>query len=180
MGNVSFFVLGVLGLPAFYLAVEGVLKFRRVHGPRLVTCPADGKPAGVRLDTGSAALAALFGAELFHLSACSNWPQRAGCAQRCLAEIENAPQGCLVRNIVAEWYRGKECVFCHRVFGEIDWLNKPALLEEHHGTRQWSNVTVEELPKVLGQSQPVCWNCHILQTLCSRHPEMVTPRIGAE
>jgi hypothetical protein len=145
-----------------------------------VTCPADGRAAGVKVDRISAALLTTFdGAQALHLNQCSNWPKRAGCAQRCLEEIESAPDGCLVRDIVARWYRGKQCVFCKRVFAEIDWLNKPAVLGADQGTRQWNDVRIEELPEVLGSCQPVCWNCHIAESFCRAHPELVTYRRSA-
>src|SRR5215831_4360910 len=93
------------------------LKFR---GDRIVTCPENRRPAGVRLDAAHAALTGWPNPDL-RLATCSRWPERAGCGQECLRQIEQAPADCLVRNIVAKWYEGKRCASCGEPFHEIRW-----------------------------------------------------------
>src|SRR5881394_3546466 len=73
------------------------LKFR---GDRVVRCPENHRPAGVRLDAWHAASG-------LRLNACSRWPEKSGCGQECLAEIAASPEDCLVRTIAARWYQGK-------------------------------------------------------------------------
>jgi hypothetical protein len=61
--------------------------------------------------------------------ACSRWPVRGRYGQPCLDELEAAPDECLVRNILARWYEGRQCVYCGCRFGDLHWHDhKPALL----------------------------------------------------
>src|SRR4051812_2907833 len=81
----------------------------RQRGERAIVCPENRRPAGVRMDARRAALSGFAGKPAFRLSSCSRWPERAGCGQQCLSEIEASPDGCLVRNILVKWYAGKRC-----------------------------------------------------------------------
>ena len=147
------------------------------RGPRAVTCPENLRPAGVRVDQGHAAWTAFNGALELRLSACSRWPEKAGCGQACLAEIASSPDGCLVRNVLAEWYRGKACARCGREFGDIEWaVQKPALISADKITLEWSQVPVERLRETLAAAVPVCFACHMAGTLVREHPELVVDR----
>jgi hypothetical protein len=118
-----------------------------------------------------------FGSAQFRLSACSRWPERAGCGQECVSQIQESPEGCLVRNIVAEWYRGKSCASCGRVFGEIEWeIRKPALVSADKVSIEWSRIAAERLPETLQTALPVCFACHMANTLVREHPDLVTDR----
>ena len=101
----------------------------RYRGARAIVCPENCEPAGVSVDAGHAALTAFAGRPDLRLSSCSRWPERAGCGQQCLSQIEASPDGCLVRKMLARWYEGKSCASCGRPFGEIEWtVQKPALI----------------------------------------------------
>ena len=146
------------------------------RGARVITCPENRRPAGVEVDAVHAALTS-FGAPDLRLSACSRWPERAGCGQECLSQIQESPEGCLVRNILAVWYRGKSCVSCGRAFGEIEWeTRKPALLSADKVSREWSQIAAERLPETLQTALPVCFACHMASTLVREHPDLVTDR----
>ena len=68
----------------------------RLRGPRVITCPDNHAPAGVHLDLRYAVATGVVGRPTFRLKDCSRWPEKAGCGQMCLMEIEESPQGCLV------------------------------------------------------------------------------------
>ena len=147
---------------------------------RLITCPENQRPAGVQLDAWHAALTGVAKPD-FRLSSCTRWPDRAGCDQDCLRQIEAAPVDCEVRRILANWYRGKQCAVCGLPFGEILWeVRKPALLLADKGTVDWKQVSVDRLPEVLQQSRPVCFACHMAATLVREHPDLVIDRSGLE
>jgi hypothetical protein len=150
------------------------LKYR---GERVVVCPENEKPAGVALDARHAAVSALMGSPELRLSACSRWPERAGCGQPCLSQIALSPEDCLVRNILIHWYEGKVCAFCGRAFGHIEWsAAKPALLQSDRVSVDWSQIPAERLPETLATARPVCFACHTANAMVRQHPDLVTDR----
>jgi hypothetical protein len=162
---------------ALLLVVLGRVAYRwfEFRAKRLITCPENHRPAGVSLDAWRAATG--WGKPQFRLSACTRWPERAGCGQACLTEIEAAPLDCEVRRILARWYAGKKCASCGQPFGEILWdVRQPALLRSDKKTVEWNAIPVDQLPEVLEHSAPVCFACHLANTLVQQHPELVIER----
>ena len=148
-----------------------------LRGTRLVTCPDNGRTVAVDLDLKYSAVHSAFGRPHFRLKDCSRWPEKAGCGQMCLVDLEAAPHDCLVRTILAQWYAGQRCAFCRREFGEIHWHDhKPALLGADGITREWIEVPPEDVPAVLASHQPVCWNCHIAETFRRERPDLIVER----
>ncbi len=149
----------------------------RYRGRRVVTCPETRQKAGVEVDARRAASSALMGAPALRLSSCSRWPERAGCGQPCLSEIALAPEDCLVRHILANWYEGKSCVSCGRPFGTIEWsAAKPALLLPNRVSAEWSKIPAERLDGVLAEARPICFACHTANAMVHEHPELVIDR----
>lgn len=176
-------VSGVWFLVAVAVVAIGVLGTRlvsawlRFRGARVVACPENLRPAGVHVDERHAALSALKGRPELRLSACSRWPERRDCGQACLAMIEASPENCLVRNILTEWYQGKACACCGRPFGEIRWsVQKPALITADKNSVEWSRIPAENLREILETALPVCFGCHMANTLVREHPELVVDR----
>ncbi|HEX5856168.1 MAG TPA: hypothetical protein VFZ57_11165, partial [Thermoanaerobaculia bacterium] len=62
--------------------------YRRYRGKWVVTCPETCDPAGVEVDAARVAASAWGGRLDVRLKACSRWPEKAGCGQGCLAEVE--------------------------------------------------------------------------------------------
>ena len=152
----------------------------KYRGDRVVTCPETKQAAGVALDMKHAAWSAIGHPPGLRLETCSRWPERQGCGQECLRQIEESPENCLVRNILTKWYEGKSCAICGKPVGDIHWVDrKPALLSPEQCTVEWAQVRPEAVPSVLETHAPVCWNCHIMQTFCKEHPEMVVDRSRA-
>jgi hypothetical protein len=79
---------GALAGLAFWRGANGILALR---GKRLVACPETGRPAVVQLDLRYSALPSAFGRPHFRLKGCSRWPERRGCGQVCLSDLESAP-----------------------------------------------------------------------------------------
>jgi len=152
-------------------------RYLKLRGAMVVTCPETNRPAGVHLDARHAALTSIMGRTDFLLKDCSRWPERMGCGQECLRQIELAPTECLVRTILTKWYEGKACQLCGRDIGPINWMeNKPALMSPDHKTMEWDEIPAEKIPEVLSTHSPVCWNCHIAETFRRLYPDMIVER----
>ena len=148
-----------------------------LRGTRLATCPETGRTVAVDLDLKYSAVHSVFGRNQFRLSDCTRWPERAGCGQMCLGDLEAAPHDCLARTIASDWYAGKVCVYCRRPFGELHWHDHaPAVLGADGITRQWKDLPAETLPEVMATHYPVCWNCHIAETFRREHADLVIER----
>ena len=172
----------VLALAA---ALRAGISWWRYRGDRVIVCPENRQPAGVALDVGHAVGYAmghstdlsLWKGGGLRLASCSRWPERSGCGQQCLSQIQAAPHDCLVRNILAQWYRGKSCAWCDRPFDEVQWdVRKPALLDSSGVTREWSDIPPEHLQETLAAVRPVCFACHMANTLVREHPELAIER----
>lgn len=176
--TIVWLVVAAMVAAAGALVARFVLRWR---GTRLVRCPETHAPAAVELDVRQALVDGLFGREHLRLRTCSRWPERAGCGEDCLAQVERTPEECRVRNIVNEWYRGKPCAFCGRTFGEIHWHDhKPALRGADGVTHEWNEMRPEQLPRLFETCAPVCWNCHIAESFRREHADLVVDRPAHE
>ena len=168
-------VLTVLALGfAMVVFARAYLKYR---GKRVITCPETEQYAAVDLDTLHAAFTALFHAPDLRLSSCTRWPERQDCAQDCIRQIEVSPIGCRVREMLTAWYRGKECVYCHRTFTQIHWADhKPALLDLSGKIVEWGSLRPEAVSEVLFTHKPVCWECKVVEGFRSKNSALVVER----
>ena len=149
----------------------------KYYGARVITCPENHRHAGVALDVRRVLSTGLISAPELRLATCSRWPERAGCGQQCLSQIEDGPEGCLVRTILSGWYAGKSCIFCNQPFGPIQWsVRKPALLMEGQVSVDIDTIAAEQLPETLAKAKPVCFACHTASTWVREHPGLVTDR----
>jgi len=171
------FVL-VLAVGLFvFRAIPGVRAFFQFRGQRLITCPETKEAAAVEVAAAEAAAGAFLSEPTLRLKECSRWPERENCGQECLQQIEVDPEKCLVWKIVANWYEGKDCVFCHKPIGPLRHLDHaPALLGRDFRTREWKEIRPEQLPEIFSTNQPVCWNCHVAENFRRIHPELVVDR----
>lgn len=146
-------------------------------GRMVVTCPENQRPAGVSVDKRHALATSAAGPPELWLSECSRWPERAGCGQDCLGQIAEAPDDCLVRNILARWYEGKSCAWCGMQIGEIHVTErKPALLKPDQTSVEWHDIPAEQLQETLAGALPLCFGCHMANTMVRTHPELVIER----
>ena len=49
-------------------------------------------------------------------------------------------------------------------------------MDAERKTLEWDDLEPEELPVALSACLPVCWSCHITETLIREHPERLTFR----
>lgn len=171
-------LVAATGLILFLLtAIKGIRTYLKYRGKRLIYCPENRKPAAVEVDALRAGFADAKETPHLELRQCSRWPEMRDCGQECLSQIEHAPEDCLVRTIVSQWYAGKACAVCGHPIHEVEWMgHKPALLDPNSKTIYWDGIRAEMLPEVFKTHLPVCWDCHIASTLLREHPDVVTHR----
>jgi hypothetical protein len=158
----------------FLLLRRPVSEYIRMRGTRVVACPENELPAAVTVDARHAAFTAAAGHEHLRLDACSRWPERAGCGQECLKQIEAQPADCLVRTQVSRWYADKTCAICGKALGEIEWAaHKPALRAPDGRTLEWADVQPETMFQVMSTHAAVCWDCHVAETFRHQRPDLV-------
>ncbi|HUB79749.1 MAG TPA: hypothetical protein VMB03_13175 [Bryobacteraceae bacterium] len=147
------------------------------RGARVIGCPENHRPAGVFVDAAHVAANPFGKSPDLRLSSCSRWPERAACGQECLKQIEAAPEDCLVRTILAEWYAGKHCASCGHPFGNISASGaKPAILCADKNSVEWNQIPAERLPETLAAGSPICFACHMGSLLIRTHPELAVDR----
>ena len=174
---VIFLVAALVAGLLLFVVTRGVRSYLRYRGKWLITCPENQQPAAVEVDALKAGYEAAVHGPHLELTQCSRWPEKQGCMQECLRQIEHSPEDCLVRTIVTRWYEGKTCTLYGKLIHEVEWLgHKPALLDPSRKTVSWDSIAAEKLPEVFTTHAPVCWDCHIASTLVRKHPEVVTDR----
>jgi hypothetical protein len=147
------------------------------RGTRVVVCPENREMVTVKVDAGHAAFSAAQGRPDLRLESCTRWPEKGGCGQECLGQIESAPEACLLRSILADWYQGKSCTFCRREFHSIHWHDhEPGLVAPGGAILAWDSFRPEQVLDVLATHQPVCWDCRVAESFRREHPELVTDR----
>jgi hypothetical protein len=152
---------------------EFVRNWMRFRGVRVIVCPENFQPAAVKVDARHAASrAALTGEPELHLNSCSRWPEKEGCDQACLSQIEESPEKSALQNIVDAWFHGKRCHFCRHLIDEAG-----AVLTPEGSVIDWIAIVPEEVPNMFAVSDPVCRRCFMVESFRQEHPDMVTERI---
>ena len=155
--------------------------WRRWRGQRVITCPETNQPQTVEVDAGHAALAAFGASPEIRLKSCTRWPERQDCGRECLGQIESSPDGCLVKSLVVEWYEGKSCAFCGKPIQTSGWADHaPALIRPDGATLLWRDLKPEQLPEVFKTHRAACWNCHVVESVVRKRPDVVTVRPGRD
>ena len=161
-------------LPLAFVAIRNAFRER---GPRVITCPENGCHAEVEVDAWKSGLSSAFGEGKRRLSACSRWPEREGCDQACLTEIEKSPGGCLVRSTVADWYAGRRCVVCGKEVPEIHATDrKPALRTPDGHVVALADIRPLDLDAALARDEPICANCYDAMSFREHHPGLAVER----
>lgn len=166
-------VLVAAGL-LYALLRRPVSEYLQMRGTRVVACPENEQPAAVTVDARRAALTAAAGHEHLRLDSCSRWPEKAGCGQECLRQIEAQPTDCLVRTQVGRWYADKSCAICGKALGQVEWAaHAPALRAPDGRTLEWRDVKPETMFQVMASHAAVCWDCHVAETFRRQRPDLV-------
>jgi len=159
------------------LVFQALRAWLHMRGTRLVTCPETLAPAAVEVDVRHFALTSAAGLDELRLRDCSRWPEKRHCGQMCLSELETAPQGCLVSDMLRRWYEGKSCSLCGRGIAPIHWHDhKPAFKGADDRIWEWSEIPAEQLPAFLAEARAVCWNCMIAEGFRQGHPDLFIER----
>ena len=167
---VTLVVVGVL----YALLRRPISEYIKMRGARVVTCPDNEQPAAVTVDARLAAITAAGGREQLRLDSCSRWPEKAGCGQECLKQIEAQPADCLVKTQVSRWYADKSCAICGKGLGQADWAaHRPALQAPDGRTLEWSEVRPEAMFEVMASHAAICWDCHVAETFRRQRPDLV-------
>jgi hypothetical protein len=171
-------VAALVGLGGLFLFARRLVRaWLAYHGTRIVVCPETREMVAVEVDARHAAFSAPQGRPQLRLDACTRWPERKDCGQECLGQVESAPEACLLRSILADWYSGKACTFCGREFKTIQWHDhRPALVSPEGVLLDWSGFRPEQVIDVLARHQPVCWDCRVAEGFRREHPELVVER----
>lgn len=168
------FSLAAIALYVFF--GEYLRNWFRFRGVRLIVCPENYQPAAVKVDAKRAARwAALSGEADLRLNACSRWPEKEGCGQECLSQIEQSPENSALQHIVETWFKGKRCYFCRHTIEEA-----AAVVSPQGGVMEWTAIAPEQVPNVFAVSDPVCRRCFIVESFRREHPEMVIERVHPE
>jgi len=163
----------VVAIALYVFFGEYLRNWFRFRGVRLIVCPENYQPAAVKVDAKRAARwAALSGEPELRLTACSRWPEKEGCAQECLCQIEDFPEKSALQNIVETWFEGKRCYFCRHIMDEAG-----AIVTPQGGVMEWTKIVPEQVPNVFAVSDPVCRRCFDVESFRREHPEMVIERI---
>jgi hypothetical protein len=145
---------------------------RRNSGERAITCPETLSPEVVRVDAGHAAWTELRGEKDLRLTACSRWPEKADCGQDCIAQIECAPDGCLVRERLEGWYRDASCALCGMEIEPIRWFNRrPGLRSPDGRALSWEEIPARDLPAALATHRAICPDCLVAESFRERFPD---------
>jgi hypothetical protein len=155
-----------------------VQAWRRYRGVRLVTCPETARPAAVSIDIGLATFTALVEDKpSVHLAACSRWAERGRCDEMCLPNVvSNGPDGAVL-SMVERWYEKQTCRYCGKPIEAASSARHPAALMGPDGiTVEWSTIAPERLPDLFRTHQAVCWGCHLAETFCRTHADLVVDR----
>lgn len=178
MNALLILVAGLALAAALYWLLRGPVRVWRFYrAGRVIDCPENHEPAAVSVNAWKAVTSGAGGHPELRLAECSRWPEKAGCGQECLAQIQAAPADCMVRAMVHRWYEGKSCALCGRAIESDAWhFELPAAIGPDNAPRQWSSFRAEELPRVFVTHRPVCGNCYLTEGFRAQHPDLVTDR----
>jgi len=174
MNTGSIYVVAVFAAVAAFFVIVATRVYLKYRGVRVITCPETHKPAAVVVDATHAALSAAWDRTDLRLQSCSRWPEKKGCDEACLKEITEAPADCLALNIIAQWYRGKVCVYCRKPIQVTQYGSQPALRAPDGHTFDFVAKPAQELIVTLDTYEPVCFNCHVAEQFRRQYPQMVT------
>jgi hypothetical protein len=173
---VLFLLVAFVAAWAVWDSSRALRVWRRLRGPRVVTCPVTGHPAAVHIDVAHAVATTLVERTPdLRLKQCSQWLTFGRCYKSCIGDA--ASEESTPRRIADRGLTGSLCAYCQRPIGNPAFLDHYAALMQPDGTTvEWPDVLPERLPEALSTNPAVCWNCHVAETFRRLHPELVTDR----
>jgi len=175
MSAQSFTILVVALVSVVYLAIA-IRTWWRLRGSRVVTCPETRRPAGVTIDVGHAMVSAVWERADVRIAGCSRWPERRGCAETCVPQIEESPESTRANTLAARFFQGRVCVICRRRLGTLkNGGLQPGFMDPL--TREvvpWTQVAAADLPDAIARRRPLCPECTLAES--SHDPYPITYR----
>ena len=173
-----FVVLLIGTVLAVYLGIA-LATWLRLRGTRVVTCPETHKPAAVTIDTGHAAVTAVWERADLTLATCSRWPEREGCDQACVPQIVESPDDTRAHSLAARFFDGQRCAICRQ---RIDRIHagtlQPGLLDPvTRDVDAWDEMPPEGLPDAFQTRLAICPNCTLVESFRRRYPDRVVERV---
>src|SRR6266540_3154208 len=152
-----FIILGVAFVLSWIpVGVVYLLARRRNSGERVITCPETLSPEVVRVDAKHAA-----------------WTELRG-EKDCIAEIECAPDECLVRERLEGWYRDASCAICGMEIEPIRWFDqRPGLRTPDGRALSWEEIPARDLVDALATHQAICSDCLVAESFREKFPDLV-------
>jgi len=172
-----FILLLLLAVLTVYTVVA-VRTWVRVHGPRVVMCPETQKPVAVKVDVGHAVATAVWEQADVKLTSCTRWPERGGCEQPCVRQIETAPDETSPRVIAAHFFKKERCAICTKPIETPGGVSlQPGFMDPgSHQVQSWNEVPPQDLPAAIAVRYPLCANCTLAESFRQRFPDRVTDR----
>jgi hypothetical protein len=170
------FVTLLLAIVLVVYATIAIRAWVRFRGTRVVTCPETRRPAEVAVDIGHAMVSAVWERADVRIAECSCWPERRGCDETCVPQIEAAPDGTRASTIAARFFQGRRCVLCQRRIGPLTAGGlQPGFMDPlTHEVVPWLDVPAQELPDAIARQRPLCPECTVAES--SRRPFPATDR----
>jgi hypothetical protein len=177
MDTITLIALLVLAPPLALLAVLAFRTWRAYRGVRVITCPETRRPAAVKVDATHAAATMFRDRVDLRLNSCTRWPERSGCDQDCLAQIEADPNETRLETILNDCVVGARCVLCRRRIPPLTRLgHRPAFRAPDGTTIGVDEVAPERIYEFSGTHDRVCWDCHVAETFRRKYPDLVIDR----
>ena len=156
-------------------AVYGGIAIRtwvRLRGRHIVTCPETKRPAGVAVDVGHAMVSAMRERTDVRIATCSRWPERQGCEETCVPQIEASAEGTRVDRIAERYFEGRRCAICGHRIGPLHTGKVPPGFMDPV-TREavpWDCVAAEDLSDAIASRRPLCPDCTLAESSHGPYP----------
>lgn len=177
--STQLFILLLIGTVLAVYAGIALAAWIRLRGTRVVTCPETKKPAAVTIDTGHAAITAVWEKADLTLATCSRWPERRACDQGCVPQIVENGDETRAGTLAAHFFEGKRCAICQsRLEAMHSATLQPGLLNPvTRDVLAWDELPAQDLPEDFKSWQPICPNCTLAESFRRRFPDRVVDRI---
>ncbi len=130
--------------------------FTRHH---TIVCPEAHAQTDIEIDRAHRLKTLLRGTSELRVAGCDRWPERQGCDEECLLQVDLKPA--VLQRTLRKWYAGKSCALCDRVLTEDDWRQgRFSALDGDNKFVSPAALPLRDLPQHVSRYRPVCWQCH--------------------
>ncbi len=130
--------------------------FARRH---TIVCPESHASTGIEIDRTHRLRTLLRDTSELRVAACDRWPERQGCDEECLLQVDLKPA--VLERTLRKWYAGKSCGLCGRILTDSDWSQgRFSALDGNDKFVPPAALPLRDLPQQVGRYRPLCWPCH--------------------